>query len=286
MLNKFPYFGLNQGIHFLVMPISHKEHLSDFCYTKLMNQVKVIQQLNAKFDKDAYTLEYVLNLGILAGRSVSHLHGHLKVFTQPAMSLPERIKWNNDNQQITIEDAFATVKAILESKDNVVQSFSSLINPFDCECCTVTVTQSEKNDNHNWVIDRFEHNYVCLAHYPSLPAEIAIVPYSHVPSIKDLSLEALSENMALVKVLLGMLPKYVNEHIRECDGGNVYIKSMGYKMSSMEKKRFHVYTRLMPRTTISLTPGNFDNNSCKLDFNPLHLFDHLKKINFKELIKD
>lgn len=83
--------------------------------------------------------------------------------------------------------------------------------------------------------------------------------------------------MAIAYALLPIMKKYAQEHIRECDGANLYTKSLGAKASDDEKQTYHVHTRVIPRTTVPLTPGNHDNNSRKLDFDPDHLFAYLKK---------
>jgi diadenosine tetraphosphate (Ap4A) HIT family hydrolase len=283
MLNKFPYCALNQGIHFLIMPMTHKEKLSDFSQKELADQIKMTQELSKNFYNDSFTQEYFINWGKLAGQSVPHLHSHLKIFKQPCMSLPDRVLYNNNNAVIGIQDVFDSVKAILESPDNSAELSPLPCNTFACTCCVVKCNQ--KNDAANFVIDRFDHNYICLSHYPCLAGEISVVPYRHVSAMKDLSLDALYENMTLAKVLLVIMQKYADENIRECDGCNMYIKSMGRNASDVQKTTYHLHTRIMPRTTIAPTPGTMDGNSCKLDFEPTHLMDHLKKCNFKELLR-
>jgi diadenosine tetraphosphate (Ap4A) HIT family hydrolase len=283
MLNKFPYFHLSQGVHLLIMPISHKEKFSDFSQKELIGQMGAVQELSKKLHDDAYVQEYFINWGKLAGQSVPHLHSHLKVFKQPDMSLAERMQWNKRDQTITIQNVFDRVKEKLESENNNAASFPLSGNAFKCGCCLVKINQ--KIDEKNLVIGRFEHNYICLSHYPSLPGEIAVVPYDHVSAIKDLSLNVLCENMALAKLLLVIMQKYADENIRECDGCSMYIKSMGNMATDLKKSTYHLHTRIMPRTTITPTAGTFDNNSCKLDFDPLHLLEYLKQCNFKELLK-
>lgn len=282
ILNKFPYIDLSQGIHILVLPISHKEQFSQFSSKEFASHIASVQMLSKKLHNDAYTQEYFINWGKLAGQSVPHLHSHLKVLTQPCMSMIERMQCNDNNQKLTIEDVFYSIKEKLKSEDNNVASSFLSYNPFKCHCCMV---RSSSNDAQNFVI-RLDCNYICLSHYPCLSGEISVVPYDHVTAIKDLSLDALYENMTLAKLLLGIMQKYADENIRQCDGCNVYIKSMGNKASYVEKSASHLHTRIMPRTTIAPTPGTLDNNSCKLDFNPHHLFDHLKTYNFKEMLKD
>jgi len=55
-------------------------------------------------------------------------------------------------------------------------------------------------------------------------------------------------------------------------------KSLGGKSSEEEHTKYHVYTVVMPRTTVPLTPGFMQDSSCKLDYDPIHLLAYLKGI--------
>lgn len=276
MMNKFPYCDFDQGRHLLLMPISHKEHPNEFSHNELAKQGDAVQKLSAQLYDEAYTQEYFINWGKISGQSQPHFHGQFKSYIKAPMSLPERMESQKNSQIKTTEQAFEAVKIVLESAKNISVSSqqATLFNDSECNCCNVK--NNADNDENNFVIARFKHNYICLSHHPRWPGEIAIVPNNHVASLKDLSQEALQENMILAMALLPKMREYAHEHIRECDGGNVFIKSMGNKASNKKKSKYHVHTLIIPRTTVPLIPGSMDGNSTKIDCDPLHLFEYLK----------
>lgn len=274
MMNKFPYGDFDQGVHLLVMPLSHKEHFSDFSYEEMKNHIDMVQYVSARLYNDAYTQEYFINWGALSGQSVPHWHAHLKSYVKPPMSLPQRMECYKNARIRTIEDAYKQVKSLLESQNNLPISSSYPYNELTCNGCVVGKCQ---NDEKNFVVIRFTYNYVCLSHYPHCPGEISIVPYEHVASMKDLSFAALRENMNIAKVLLPKIKEYAHEYIRECDGGNIFIKSMGNKTPDAKKSTYHIHTLIIPRTKVPFTPGCIVGHSAKLDYDPKHLFEYLKK---------
>jgi diadenosine tetraphosphate (Ap4A) HIT family hydrolase len=276
MMNKNPYFPFAQGHHLLIMPLSHKELSTDFSKKELVQQVAAAHVLSAKLYPDSYSQEYFTNWGKLAGQSVPHWHNQLKIYTQPACSLPERIKLSQSAQINNIQDAFELVKSKLASSQAELLPFEghSPIDPIDCFCDCCLVFSKPEKDKENLVLGRFEHNLVCMTPYPHTVAEIAVVPYKHVAALTFLSPEELTENMVLAMALLPKVKEYAETNIRDCDGGNLYTKSLGATDSKLQK--YHLHTLVMPRTTIAPTPGTLEANSCKLDFDPLHFFTEFK----------
>ncbi|HLW72694.1 MAG TPA: hypothetical protein VKR54_01465 [Candidatus Babeliales bacterium] len=275
MMNKSPYFAFDQGHHLLIMPESHKELPGELSQEELAGQVDAAQGLSEQLYNDAYTQEYFTNWGRIAGQSVPHWHSQFKNYVEPTRSLPEQVQARKDDVINNVQDAYALLRLKLKSAQNV--SIPSEAVPYDvteCRCCTIN--KNNADDEKNLVIGRFKHNYVCLSHYPSTAGELSVVPNQHVSTIKDLSQEALRENMILAMALLPTMKEYAQQNIRECGGGNLYTKSMGGKASLDEKSKYHVHTVIIPRTTIQPTPGSIDGNSCKLDVDPLHLFDYLR----------
>lgn len=274
MMNKFPYFDFDQGQHLLIMPRSHKEHPEEFSHDEIVEQADAVRNLSAKLYGNAYTQEYFTNWGKDAGQSVPHWHSHLKSYVKPPQSIPERIACYKDSRIKTIEEAYEELKTILESAKNTLPSLDSCYDENECTCCTIK--NEHAHDEKNLVVGRFPYNYICLSHYPSLPGEIAVIPNRHVAAIKDLSREEFGENMVLAMALLSTMQKYAHEYIRGCSSANLCTKSMGEKAPGNEKSNFHLYTRILPRTIISLSAGQFADSSCKLDFDPVHLFAYLK----------
>jgi len=165
MMNKFPYFDFDQGSHLLIMPISHKEHPSEFSHKELAEQVKTLKELAMKLYDNAYAQEYCASWGAISGQSQPHWHGHLKNYVQLPMSLPEKMKSQKNTRIHTIEQAFNEVKVVLEStKNSSLSSQIILYNGLECDCCLVKDNQD--NDENNFVVERFKHNYICLSHYP------------------------------------------------------------------------------------------------------------------------
>lgn len=278
MMNKNPYIPFDQGIHLLIMPLSHKESPTDFSQKDLIEQNDAMQNLHKSLHDNAYTQEYFTSWGKLAGQSVSHWHSHVKNYFKPPCSLPEMISHCEKSSTRKLEEVF------LETKEQLSQYSHRDIPPLadivtdKCLCCKIN---KELDSAENLIISQFQHNYICLAHHPCYPGEIVIIPKKHVPSITYLLQEELRENFILAMALLPKIREYVQTNIdAACDGGNIYIKSMGGKESTKKQRKYHVYTHIIPRTSAFFFPGSMDGNSCKLEFNPTDLIVYLKeKIN-------
>jgi len=283
MMNKSPYPDFDQAIHLLIMPIAHKELPSDFGHKDFVGHSEALWTLSAKLYADAYSQEYFTSWGKMAGQTVPHWHSHFKNYIMPPLSMPERMKSYEKFSIKNVEDAFKITKKLLETTEFDLKETSEVVYDFTCPCC---LANNVHKDEENFVIARFKHNYICLAHYPRYPGEVIIIPNRHVAAIKDLSSDELQENMALAMALFPRMKEYAHAHIRDCDGGNIYTKSMGGKASLEQQTNHHVYTMVIPRTTITLIPSAMDGNSLKLDFDPNHLCAYLKeKINeIKEIL--
>lgn len=274
IVNQRPYAPHFQVDHLVIIPMDHYTHLNELQEYHIKQEVELLKKLSAKLHNNAYTQEYQRNWGSMSGRSVDHLHSHFKNFILPPMSLPEAVIIAR-TYNTTIEDVIYRVREQL-NKDSVDTVETPLLNETQktCLCCLLGENENSNNTvDTTGIVKKFKYNYVCLAHYPITPGEICVIPYKHFSSIKDHSLECLTENMIIATALLPILRDYAQEHINDCDGGNIFIKNMGAKM---EHNSHHVHTCVMPRTIIPLTPGAFDGNSAKLDLNPQHFFDHIK----------
>ena len=278
MLNKHPYVPFDRGFQILIMPISHKEKPTDFSSEELNRLTDEAQRITIHFHDDSYTQEYFTNWGKCSGGSVAHWHNQMKIYIQKPSPLPDLLRNSIENNLSTnIESAFALAQSKLSR--NIHQNNQPNKNRDshndDCLCCIVNNANDDKN---NLIVTRFKHNYICLSHYPALPGEVCVVPKRHVSTIKDLSQEELRENMALATVLLSKIQEYAQCNIRDCDGGNLFCKSLGGKASEDEHSHHHVFTVVMPRTTVPLTPGFMQDNSVKLDYDPLDLLAYLRNI--------
>lgn len=277
MMNKYPYFAFDQGYHLLVMPISHKEDPSFFSSQELWQQVDAVRMISTKLYPGSYGQEYVTSWGKIAGQSVPHWHSHVKVFIQPPCSLAKTARRYKNSSTNNMEFAFEQVKSKLISSyiDAAVidQDMAYIHN--HCNCCSI---KNSTNDDDNLIIRRFKYNVACLSHYPGITGEVSIIPYRHVPALKDLSPEELRENMALSMALLSKLKTYVTKNISDCDaGGNLYAESVGNQASAEQQKNHHFHMRIMPRTDITFPPGALAGNGCKLDFEPFNLVAYLRE---------
>jgi len=284
MMNKSPYPDFDQAIHLLFMPIVHKVLPNDFSRQELINQVDAVHAISQKLDCKSYSQEWFTNWGRLGGQTVAHWHSQLKIFTKPPCSMPTRMKCAENFSITTTEGAFEKTKELLnacpDSLPNPLHDGKEMHFYKECLCCMISNGQeknADNNDRNNYVVARFPRNIVCLAHHPSVAGEICIVPKRHVPAIKDLSKEELRENMILAMALLPKMKEYAQMHIRDCDGGNLYTQSVGSQASKGQQEEGHVLTRIMARTTIVSTPGTITGNSCKLDYDPNHLYAYLKE---------
>ncbi|HSC25058.1 MAG TPA: hypothetical protein VLB80_02475 [Candidatus Babeliales bacterium] len=284
MINKYPHFDFDQGYHLLIMPISHKGSTTDFSKEELMSLAKVIHDYSGKLYPTAYSQEFFMNWGSVAGQSIPHGHGQFKSYVKPPQSLSEQLQAEKNSYITNIEDAYAALKVVLNSDYGKITPDVIVYGNEKCDCCAVE--NNEMMDEINLVIGRFKYNYVCLSHYPSMPAEISIVPNQHVSALKDLPLDALQENMILSIALLSIVEEYAQKNIFECGGSSLYIKSIGAKTSNVEKSKYHVHTVVTPRTKMQPTLGAFSGNSFKLDIDPVHFAEYLKaKVDYlKELV--
>lgn len=277
MLNKNPYLSsFDQGHHLVIMPMSHKERSDHFSQRELAEQTNAVHDLSRKLYDGSYGQEYFTNWSKLAGQTVPHWHSQLKVYTQPPRSLPEVIELQNSVKIFNIEEAFSAIKSkLLLSKTVPVADGASFASHEKCLCCFIAGNHNE--DEKKLIVARFKHNFVCLSHYPRLPGEVSVIPYRHVAAIRFLPKEEWRENMALAMALLSKMREYAHTHIRDCEGGNLYTKSLGSEVCPEEQMYYHVHTVVMPRTTVPFTPGFIDGNSSKLDYSPGHLFVYLKE---------
>ncbi len=274
MMNKNPYF--RQGRHLMGMPISHIESFQNFSREELEFQADAMRRLSKKLHNHSYSQENFINDGPLGGQSVKHVHWHCKNFEKSPCSVKESLH----SPVMSAEEVFHATKQLLpgieedssESSEQEEQQYNA-----DCLCCSFY--KNADQDEENLVIFRGKYNIICLSPYPSSVVELTVAPIRHVSSIKDLSREEYRENMMFAVALLPILKKYAQDYVRECGGGNVYTKNIGGLATRDEQERYHVHTLVMPRTTIALTPGTLDGNSCKLDMDPVHLFQYLKEKN-------
>lgn len=233
MMNKFPYFDFSQGHHLLIMPITHMLSFNDFSSAGLAHQIDAARFITNQFYHDSYSQEYFTNLGE-GWQSVPHVHSHIQAFIAPPLSLPamESLKKLPTNN---IDDACALVKEKLLSRDFLIPEREILCTHDDCYCCSII--KNTEDDDKNFVIGRFKHNLVCLAHFPRIAAEIVVVPYNHGHALHDLMSEELLENMTLAFFLLPKLKAYVQENVRQWKGDNIFTKSIGGKATQQKEMR-------------------------------------------------
>lgn len=273
MMNKFPYFDFSQGYHVLIMPITHRLSFNDFSSMELAGQIDTARFISARLYPDSYTQEYFTNLGE-GWQSVPHVHSHIQSFIVPPLPLSDTVNLKKSLTN-TIDDAFTLVKEKLSTGNFTIPERVNLCDHDECYCCSII--KNTDDDDKNFVIGRFKHNLICLAHFPRVAAEVVIVPYNHGHSLHHLNSEELLENMKLAFLLLPILKSYVQENVRQWKGNNIFTKSIGGKASQKDKEMYHLYTSVMSRTIILGNSGTIDGNSCKLDFDPTDLFNYLKK---------
>src|SRR5437762_2846848 len=181
MMNKTPYFPFDQGQHLLVMPISHEEDPDKIPEEYIKAQCDEIQKLCAAFHDDAYHQEFFTNWGKIAGQSVAHWHSQFKNYIQKPMSVPDCVRARENPCITKIEDAFLKVQEQLASTMyKPVRRVTLYMKEDGCLSCKVG--RDESGDKNNLVVARFMYNYVVLSHYPSVPAELSVVPFHHASS--------------------------------------------------------------------------------------------------------
>ena len=276
MLNLTPTLPLHRGRHLVVMPRSHEKDPNKIAIKQVKAECDEILGLAHRLHSDAFSQEYFTNIGPGGGQSVpNHFHRQFKSFEKEPLSLSEMLE-EAKSATITIQQAFEQMKKKMEAPIEIFKADEESLPRLDCLCCC-TGGSGSINDEKNLVVARLKHNYICLTQYPVLPGEIAVVPHRHVSSIKDLTAEEFYENMIVATALIPHLMEYANKKIRECTGANLSTIGMGNKASEKKKQRHHLYTLVMPRTTIAATPGTLEGNSCKLDENVPSFYKFAKK---------
>jgi ATP adenylyltransferase len=71
--------------------------------------------------------------------------------------------------------------------------------------CILCDKPKEDKDEENCIVYRGEKNFIMLNCYPYNPGHLLIVPYSHVPSLEDLTEEERHEHFGLVSRSLTVL---------------------------------------------------------------------------------
>ncbi len=276
MMNKFPYFDFDQGYHLLIMPISHKLSFDEFSTEGLAEQLNIAQYIDAQLYHDAYSQGYFINLGEGGGQSVPHVHSHIQAFMEKPMSLPEMMK-HKESSTNNIEYAFASVQSKLDSLENAsVTCRESLCTQEDCYVCSM-IDGEKKDEDKNFVVFRGKYNLVCIAHFPQIAAHIVVIPYNHSHTLKDLTSQEFLENIQLSLFLLPALKEYTQKNIRQWTGHNIFIKSLSALSLQQDKNNHHIYTSILPRTTISSPSATICQHACKLDFDAPNLFIYLKE---------
>ena len=278
MMNNVPYGHTNRVIHLLCMPIEHFDNPDEYSKEEFDRLTNAVKRLYEIFNLEAYSSELTLNWGKGAGQSVSHWHYHVKLYTKPPVSLPVLVV-EDDRESFDLQAVFENAKCKIKEKSVIdliqsaaVERISGSNHAKDCVCCSVG---NADDDNKNFIIARFKHNYLCISHYPNRPGEVSVVPIEHASSIEDLSQEALRENLVIAKALLPMLKEYAHDNIRDCDGANIYIQGVGGKQSDEKKHMHHTHTVVVPRTIMTPSIGTINGNSAYLPFDPEHLFEYL-----------
>ncbi|RUM32423.1 MAG: HIT family hydrolase [Aquifex sp.] len=79
------------------------------------------------------------------------------------------------------------------------------------ECVFCKIAQ-EKNDDANFVVTRSEHTFVVLNIFPYNTGHVMVVPYKHVPTIEDLTMDELKDLMRMTKLIVKALKKAYSPH--------------------------------------------------------------------------
>lgn len=272
MMNKYPYF--KDGQHVLVMPIAHIEHPHDFSCKQIRMFVLTAHRVSRKLCPYAYRQELITAWGEAGGQSVRHWHSHVKNYTKPPRSLAEQMHEDAQTPTITKEQLFEETKKMLRMYLGVTEWL--MIEEPHKECLACMVGSSEEEGMLK--LKTYNYNYVCVSHYPSVPGELSVVPKRHVASISELSPDEFEEHMIIAMALFPRVKHYAQEFISQhAVGGTLFTKSSGAKTSECEQQKYHVHTVIMPRTTIVSAPGALTGSSCKLEMDPFHFFNWMKK---------
>src|SRR5260221_7238515 len=80
----------------------------------------------------------------------------------------------------------------------------------DCIFCAKAKYVDEATDQAEWIVARSKFVFVTLNKFPYNNGHVMVIPYSHVPSIENLPVEALTDLMLTVNHTLAALRQVYN----------------------------------------------------------------------------
>lgn len=109
----------------------------------------------------------------------------------------------------------------------------------ECVFCVKAKYIDEATDQSQWVVARSRFVFVVLNKFPYNNGHVMVIPYEHVPSIENLSAEALTDLMLTVNSTIAVLRKVYNPH-----GFNVGANLGGAAGAGIAA---HVHMHIVPR---------------------------------------
>ena len=102
-----------------------------------------------------------------------------------------------------------------------------------CECTR------EERDEENYVLYRGERTFAIMNIYPYNTGHVMVAPYTHTPSIEDLTYEETAEMMEVAKLLMRAMRRSLNP-----DGFNLGLNIGRIAGAGIED---HVHLHIVPR---------------------------------------
>ena len=109
------------------------------------------------------------------------------------------------------------------------------------ECIFCAAAKNAEHDRESLVVHRARHNFIILNRYPYTSGHLMVVPYAHVSTLADLTVETLSE--------LAFLTRDSERHLRAVyrpDGLNL---GMNIGQSAGAGIAGHLHLHVLPRWT-------------------------------------
>lgn len=105
--------------------------------------------------------------------------------------------------------------------------------------CVFCEQPEQNQDEKNYILKRFEHNYVMMNLYPYNAGHLLIIPYEHKNKLYDISEETQIEHIKITALCCKIL-----ENSFKCDGINVGL-NMGKASGGTVPE--HLHTHALPR---------------------------------------
>jgi ATP adenylyltransferase len=232
-----PY--INNGMHFLIIPYTHKKEPNDLSYESLTELNALTKQLSLRFSNQCNEINIGINMGSCAAASIpDHLHKHMVINTTPYCdNLIQAIEITK--QELNLQSLFQSLKPTLSTLKTAyfLKNNPKNVSTYQKNCYLCSVIQ-QNTDQKNLIIYRGIHTAIMLNHHPKHVGHISIVPTTHIESAEEISDEAYQELNSLTTHIYPILLKTV-----QCPDATFAMTLYGSNSESKKHTQLHIIPR-------------------------------------------